>query len=515
MLKTLGGITLYKVLAFLNDDRVSNHLRRLEKICSTSEEVINITFQSSLEDVISKKFEGEDFQLVIFEPNLISSSKMESNYTILELFSNIPAIVVDENSNDKEHLQCGIQDIVDPKYITFEGLRRVVFYSIYRFHFHLDLLIKRKALNKVKDLLNEKSKEKISSLKLGHKKDLENTGHEFRTAINLIMGSIDLLTDQLTTDRKRRLAMAIKRNCEHLSNLAEMTIDGEIDKKEYYSISSLKQSLNDFADSSCKQKGLNFVIKSNLQDNTMLKLKSLSLKQILLNIINNAIKFTKKGEVGISLNKAAQGNLVVSIWDTGIGISEEDRDKIYNRKFRTKRSSNHKGSGIGLDVVNDLLKELKGKINCSANPVGGTIITLTFPESSIDEGLQLTEGIPDILIIEDDKDLATLYQKFLSPLSRSIHITSSLDFAQKLLSKSEYKVVISDLNLNSNTPEETIEFLDKNIKDKTKLIIVSGSKKEIQKELTKDLKLNFKLLTKPVKRQSLIDLIKDVEIKAA
>ncbi len=107
----------------------------------------------------------------------------------------------------------------------------------------------------------------------------------------------------------------------------------------------------------------------------------LRLKQILLNLIGNAIKFTDRGEVRIRVEPASNGGVVFSVSDTGIGIPREEHELIFDRFYQVDGSATrrHGGAGLGLALVRHLVKILGGSVSLRSRPGHGSLFSVTLP----------------------------------------------------------------------------------------------------------------------------------------
>ena len=102
------------------------------------------------------------------------------------------------------------------------------------------------------------------------------------------------------------------------------------------------------------------------------------IRHVLNNLLSNAVKFTDKGEVSVGLSKN-NGSVKVSVNDTGPGISSKDKERIFQKYFRTTESKNIKGTGLGLAIVKELVEAHKGKISVTDRSEGGSVFLVTLP----------------------------------------------------------------------------------------------------------------------------------------
>lgn len=141
------------------------------------------------------------------------------------------------------------------------------------------------------------------------------------------------------------------------------------------------------------------------------------LKQILINILANAVKFTDEGSVVCSVLREP-GRLSVEVRDTGIGISPEDRKRIFSKFFQADPSHarEHRGTGLGLPLCRMLVELLGGELEVESEPGAGSRFTFWVPQAQASPARPAAgaaEGRPRVLVIEDDPPALELIQKVL------------------------------------------------------------------------------------------------------
>lgn len=228
-----------------------------------------------------------------------------------------------------------------------------------------------------------------------------NISHEFRTPINIILGTLQLIelkntsTKSITTDQKERHFKVMKQNCYRLLRLTNNLIDMTKIESGFFEISlhnnnivkvvkDITLSVADYI----KNKGLELVFDSDVEE-IIMAVDADKIEKILLNLLSNAVKFSKAGG-RISVNiKRRSDNVTISVKDTGIGIPQEKLHVIFER-FRQVDSSlsrNYDGSGIGLSLVKNLVELHGGRILVSSEYRKETEFTIELPVRIIDEDI--------------------------------------------------------------------------------------------------------------------------------
>jgi PAS domain S-box-containing protein len=296
-------------------------------------------------------------------------------------------------------------------------------------------------INYIRSLQQETSRAKTSDeLKSSF---LANMSHEIRTPMNSIIGFSNLLaSDHIPDTQKKDFVQYIRTSSEVLLNLVDDIIDiakieaGELKivKKdcELYSLGSelLKTSEEIRKKFNKKHIALSFN-PDRAQDALYIKTDPFRLRQILVNLINNALKFTEKGAVEFGFTLVDNKQLEFYVKDSGVGLTRDELALIFERFKRTSRSEekNIVGTGLGLAISKNLVQLLGGEMWVDSVPGSGTTFTFTIPYLRT---TKILPGEPDttgtetdydwkgktILVVEDDMNS----YKFLSALLKKTNI---------------------------------------------------------------------------------------------
>ena len=247
---------------------------------------------------------------------------------------------------------------------------------------HLEDLVKERT----RDLLIAKEKAEESD-KL-RRSFLHNISHEFRTPMNAILGFTDLLLSEgFSVEQKREFEKIIKKSGFNLLHIVNDIIEiSKIQNRQvtlsvtdFNIIIAFKEVIAELEDTAL-QKGLNFEKRLEVTGNPIVKSDKDKIKSILWHLINNAIKFTKKGEVKVTGKLDDEtGMLFFEIKDTGIGIPEDMQEKIFEafRQVETGTTRNFGGNGIGLAITKAYIEILNGEINLKSKPGEGTTVSFS------------------------------------------------------------------------------------------------------------------------------------------
>ncbi|MBO4903465.1 MAG: response regulator [Lachnospiraceae bacterium] len=226
---------------------------------------------------------------------------------------------------------------------------------------------------------------------------LANMSHEIRTPLNGILGMDEMILRDAKESRVRDYALEIKSAGNTLLSIINDILDlskiesgnFEIIPAEYGTASVLNDVFN-ITRIRAKKKGLKFDFHVSGDIPSVLEGDEIRIRQILLNIINNAIKYTNEGSVTVDVSSVPvmMGNyidLIVKVSDTGIGIKEEDKDKLFKSFQRLDERKNHsiEGTGLGLHITNRLLQMMDGTISFESEYGKGSTFTISVQQKVV------------------------------------------------------------------------------------------------------------------------------------
>lgn len=273
----------------------------------------------------------------------------------------------------------------------------------------------QQALNDALSAAEEASKAKTAFL--------SNMSHEIRTPMNAIIGLDSIaLNDPDVPERTREYLEKIGASAEHLLGLINDILDmsriesGRLTlKNEEFSFGKLLEAVNTMFSSQCQDKGLSYKCSINSDIDEYYIGDNMKLRQVLVNILGNAVKFTDEGgEVKLQIERKAKfegkSTLCFKISDTGIGISEEYLPHIFDPFSQEDSSSTNKygSSGLGMAITKRIVEMMNGNIRVESQKGVGTtfIVTVTLSDSDrTDNGEQYDDIHPEkmtVLIIDDD-----------------------------------------------------------------------------------------------------------------
>ncbi|MCS7074812.1 MAG: cell wall metabolism sensor histidine kinase WalK [Bacteroidia bacterium] len=239
---------------------------------------------------------------------------------------------------------------------------------------------------------NRQEIEKLQEIEVFRRAFIGDISHELRTPIFAIQGFLETLLDgalENPTVNKKFLKRALS-NADRLMNLVQdlLTLTqleaGEMEMKlEPFKIHHLALEVIDLLDYKLTKKGRNMTISysANQQEDTLVLADRERIKQVLINLIENAIKYGKPdGYIKVCLHRH-NGTIWVRVEDNGIGISQEDLPNIFDRFYRADKSRSREGggTGLGLSIVKRLLEAHQQEIRVSSELSVGTVFEFSLP----------------------------------------------------------------------------------------------------------------------------------------
>mgnify|MGYP001134380665 CR=1 FL=1 len=389
---------------------------------------------------------------------------------------------------------------------------------------HLDITKRKEselALAAAKEAAEEATKSKSYFL--------ANMSHEIRTPMNAIIGMTDLALETGLNDRQRNYISKVKRAGMSLLGIINDILDfskieaGKLDfENNDFNLKSTLDNVETIIGLTAEEKGLR--VRFNLEAGIpeYFKGDSLRLEQILLNLGNNAVKFTSEGSVSIDveLEKEIEDHfrLHFCVTDTGIGISEEQQKKLFEAFNQADSSTTRRygGTGLGLAISKQLTRMMGGEIWVESQPDVGSQFHFTVmlekgnPENLRSESIQLPEGNDslegiNVLLVEDGDLNQELVREVLE--MNGIEVTSAWNGQEALdvLKTSDFDAVLMDVQMPVMDGYEATRQIRKQDKyKKLPVIAMTGNVMDQDEETAKESGMDDHI-GKPIKFDLLLE----------
>ncbi|EHA9119223.1 aerobic respiration two-component sensor histidine kinase ArcB [Escherichia coli] len=293
---------------------------------------------------------------------------------------------------------------------------------------------------------------------------ISTISHELRTPLNGIVGLSRILLDTELTAEQEKYLKTIHVSAVTLGNIFNDIID--MDKMERRKVqldnqpvdfTSFLADLENLSALQAQQKGLRFNLEPTLPLPHQVITDGTRLRQILWNLISNAVKFTQQGQVTVRVRYDEGDMLHFEVEDSGIGIPQDELDKIFAMYYQVKDSHGGKpatGTGIGLAVSRRLAKNMGGDITVTSEQGKGSTFTLTIHAPSVAEEVDDAfdeEPALNVLLVEDIELNVIVARSVLEKLGNSVDVAMTGKAALEMFKPGEYDLVLLDIQLPDMT----------------------------------------------------------------
>lgn len=354
---------------------------------------------------------------------------------------------------------------------------------------------------------------------------IASVSHEIRTPLNGIMGALDVISNtDMSSEQKElidimfkssRSLMGLINNVLDLSKIevGKMTLD-----EKPFSIARLTEEVVDIFRMLCRAKNIDIQNICAFSADDIRIGDEQRLRQIMINLVGNAVKFTKRGSVTLSTRPLSLGNTVqIEVSDTGSGIHPDMHEHVFAEfaQARNEEGMKSSGSGLGLTISKKLVELMGGKIELYSELGIGSKFTVQIPLEKSDKKIEKHEGVSlsvrnnlSVLVVEDSPVSRRIMEMMLQRLQCKVHVAGSgREVIELFLDKPEFDIVFLDRDLPDMKGEEICRHIRKRFsKDELPIVAVTASVMPGDRESCVEAGMND-YLSKPIKLKDLSEVL--------
>ncbi|PML77285.1 ATP-binding protein [Enterovibrio norvegicus] len=297
---------------------------------------------------------------------------------------------------------------------------------------------------------------------------LATMSHELRTPMNGVLGMAQLIADETQEVTTKKNIQIINDSGEHLMTILNDILDfskveqGLIELERHpFKFNQLIHPVTNALRPIADEKDISFEVENNIPDDITFAGDSSRLRQVLFNLVGNAIKFTNKGSVKIICDyKLSEKQLGIWIQDTGVGISKDKLADIFEPFRQAEASTTRKfgGTGLGLSIVKNIVDTMKGAISVVSDEGKGSTFVITVPVDIIDEyaeEIEIQTARPlaplidslDILITDDNAVNAMVAKRLCEQMGHCVDIAVDGQKSIEALEAKPYDLILMDKHM--------------------------------------------------------------------
>jgi PAS domain S-box-containing protein len=355
---------------------------------------------------------------------------------------------------------------------------------------------------------------------------LSTINHEIRNPVNAIVGASQLLSNELgLNEQQKDLTTMLKNSAHSLLNLVNNGLF--LGKQEAGLITFDNQPFSVLKTIEDTVSMLNYQARNKeniLQVNYLLKHDCytgdpLRLKQVLLNLMSNAIKFTIKGKIVLKVEEI-KGSLMFSIQDNGVGIKEEHLPQLFKQytQFEDGHHVKSEGTGLGMFICKSIIEEQGGQIQADSKYGEGTTITFSLPYIKTNEEKLPQEQIQSkskdclahlsVLVVEDDLFNQLYLSRLLKEHKIQLKLCTNIEAAMQQIKQENFDIVLTDMELPDGTGVDVAQQMKEKGYKVPIIVITACEYNQVKDGLTAHLFQGY--IQKPFLPQSLLKAIQKV-----
>ncbi|BFT30014.1 hypothetical protein D210916BOD24_11900 [Alteromonas sp. D210916BOD_24] len=487
-----------------------------------------MTWVTNSDDAVGA-LKNQSFDLCLLDYLLGAENALDVLSVLKQNQFNLPVVILTGQSDvtvDEMVMRAGAADYLQKSEIESPRFMRTIRYAMVR-----------------RDIENERiERNKVEQKNKAKDKFLAHLGHELRTPLTSILGYTELLIDDVRNGPFQQELSIIHSNGKHLLSLLNDLLDMsrimaeklELNVKEV-NLSAFLTDIHSLMRLNAKDKGLSLHVVSDTKIPEFIQTDPTRLRQVLLNLISNAVKFTDKGSITLTIElKEGQPDdespalLRFTVEDTGIGMPPDKLENIFQpfEQIEDVMRANHGGAGLGLAICKELVNKLGGDITVTSRLGEGSCFTFDINPGDITNQqkvkLELGQILPvesstlnlnvagRVLIVDDLREIRRLTGHIVSQSKADIsYAENGVKALEAVLQADEYNqpfnLVLMDIHMPVMNGIEALHAIRRHGKNIPVIAVTAASRKGLKASLIRE---GFNdVIGKPIDRVALANLL--------
>lgn len=357
---------------------------------------------------------------------------------------------------------------------------------------------------------------------------LATMSHEIRTPMNGVIGMAELLSETALSNEQQRYVKNIYTSGDALLNIINDILDfSKLDAKKLelelreFNVEELTDEVTELLSSKAYDKGLGLYhyIPEAINKQPYYVGDAGRIRQVITNLLGNAIKFTKQGSVYVQVSETKRGSIRYEISDTGIGIPEEAKNKLFASFSQVDASTSRRfgGTGLGLAISKQLVELMEGQIGVDSVVDKGSTFWFELPLERIETKTKQVElnddldlGGLSVLVVDDTPLNCEIFERSLMDWGIQVRTVNSVQDAIREIEQWQPELVLIDLMMPITSGSIFVDQVRSDPRfNSTKLIMVSSTREHEARRIM-DLNQLDAYMVKPIKRTDLLEQIHSV-----
>lgn len=359
----------------------------------------------------------------------------------------------------------------------------------------------RRLTARYQDILSElalKQKALIETKRL-HRDFLSHLSHEMRTPLHAVLGLTELLQDDAHRIHQPKLLANLTKSSQHMLETLNVLLEHSKLESGALRLQNSSFALKEFLDetltpfeSIIEGRGLKFIKDHKVPDNAVCSADRVRLRQVINNLISNALKFTDQGSITFEVERlgspidSSETLYAFRVKDTGLGIHRFNHNLLFEPYRQVSGDSSKGGSGLGLSICKKIIECMQGQIGLESEYGEGSTfwfkIPLAITQSENPSAASTSQEAAEpsalrcgtILVIEDNVIARTVSAQSLEKLGYTLYTADSFDSVNKRLDERDYDLILMDLHLGDLPPKKLLAEVRE--KSSAPIVVVSGTK---------------------------------------